>query len=157
MRRSTATQYRTESISGIRAFIKPQATFAIVDPPIEIDRGYGINFFGGLNHEIHSVTGRRRGQTTAGSTAGTGHFYQWLYSIHSKTGIGPPPATTSTRTPMTSQELIQRLGLQHLAQQDVEAVEEALNSDDCEVMLHLVDRLVGQAKTAQTKEREGHR
>jgi hypothetical protein len=24
-------------------------------------------------------------------------------------------------------------------------------------MLHLVDRLVGQAKTAQTKEREGHR
>jgi hypothetical protein len=57
---------------------------------------------------------------------------------------------------MTTQEMIQRLGLQHLGQRDVEAVEDALNSDDCEVMLHLVDHLVGQAKTAQIKEREGH-
>ena len=46
---------------------------------------------------------------------------------------------------MTSQELIKALGLRHLRSRDVERVELALNADDAEVMLTLVDALVGKA------------
>ena len=54
---------------------------------------------------------------------------------------------------MSTEDLIQHLQLQHLQAQEVEAIEEAMNSDDCETMLHLIDQLVGQAQAKAERTR----
>lgn len=46
---------------------------------------------------------------------------------------------------MTTRELIQSLGLKYLSPRDVERLEDAMNSNDAETMLMLVDDLVGKA------------
>jgi hypothetical protein len=54
---------------------------------------------------------------------------------------------------MTTKELIQTLDLRHLRQRDVEAIEEAMNIEDVEVMLTLVDKLIGQSKKLTKKKK----
>ena len=55
---------------------------------------------------------------------------------------------------MTSKQVIRTLGLRYLRPAEVEQIEEALNADDAEVMLALVDKLIGQAirRSQRTKE-----
>ena len=52
---------------------------------------------------------------------------------------------------MTTTDLITALDLRHLRSRDVRRIEEALNSEDAEVMLTLVDALIGEAKKPVTQ------
>jgi hypothetical protein len=47
---------------------------------------------------------------------------------------------------MTTKELIRTLGLRHLSSSEVRQIEEAMNSDDAEMMLTAVDAIVGKAR-----------
>lgn len=52
---------------------------------------------------------------------------------------------------MTTTELIRSLDLRHLGAGDVEKIEEAMSTDDAEIMLTLVDALIWKAKKPVTQ------